>query len=288
MDIHTMKRIQFAMLTILRSTDWDVLIGCIGKTVRARKHFGRNYAKFDIKFPSWIRIFCRQSCDAVCVHCEEKVSNERPHIGSLADLFFQHYTFYRSVLNAQSTVDLFVWIVFWINCWHKNKFKGKIRLLEPCDNCVPPYGFRNHLTLSSDTSSFSVSFHHNKFMLLACTIFVGFFLKSKKFLFICCFTYFLNIVHYFLQIFYNEKIQGLSWLYFSSHSLIIVWIGGLRHSSINIFDIDFLRRIFSHLFCWAIFVYVHCIIIFVLPNVLSRLCFFLFFGCIRVAVYKLL
>ncbi|CAG7720256.1 unnamed protein product, partial [Allacma fusca] len=29
------------------------------------------------------------------------------------------------------------------------------KLLQPCDDCVSPYGYRNHMTLSSDTTNFS-------------------------------------------------------------------------------------------------------------------------------------
>lgn len=31
------------------------------------------------------------------------------------------------------------------------------RLKQPCTSCEAPYGFRNHMTLSTNTSQFSVS-----------------------------------------------------------------------------------------------------------------------------------
>jgi len=32
-----------------------------------------------------------------------------------------------------------------------------LRLLEPCENCVPPYGFRSHMKLMEETEVFAVS-----------------------------------------------------------------------------------------------------------------------------------
>ncbi len=31
------------------------------------------------------------------------------------------------------------------------------RLLEPCDDCAPPYGFRNEMSLTQNTATFKVS-----------------------------------------------------------------------------------------------------------------------------------
>ena len=31
------------------------------------------------------------------------------------------------------------------------------RLIEPCDGCAAPYGYKHHMKLSTDTSAFSVS-----------------------------------------------------------------------------------------------------------------------------------
>ena len=37
------------------------------------------------------------------------------------------------------------------------------RLLEPCDGCAAPYGYKHHMPLNTDTSAFSVSYFHSLF-----------------------------------------------------------------------------------------------------------------------------
>ena len=65
---------------------------------------------------------------------------------------YPHKTMFKPTLkyiyhgqNISSQYQSWLWI-------HAN------RLLEPCDRCAAPYGYKHHMKLSDDTTTFSVSF----------------------------------------------------------------------------------------------------------------------------------
>ena len=53
-----------------------------------------------------------------------------------------------------------LFLMFWDNYQKKVTFFNTFyRLLEPCDGCAAPYGYKHHMRLSTDTSTFSVSIY---------------------------------------------------------------------------------------------------------------------------------
>lgn len=69
------------------------------------------------------------------------------------------------LIKARSSIINFVEMIF--------------RLQQPCDNCQAPYGFRNHMTLNTNTTLFSVSSSNgsNFFFLFISTFYIIFVLN---------------------------------------------------------------------------------------------------------------
>ena len=72
-----------------------------------------------------------------------------------------HYTYFFHVTSLNCFIEAFSSIIDRckrsINMLKKPIFSPIYRLKEPCDGCAAPYGYKHHMQLSTDTSTFSVS-----------------------------------------------------------------------------------------------------------------------------------
>ena len=61
------------------------------------------------------------------------------------------------MFDSYQNVSCFVFLFCFVFDPFSDLLFNPLRLLEPCDGCAAPYGYKHHMRLSIDTSTFAVS-----------------------------------------------------------------------------------------------------------------------------------